>query len=403
MRHRVVRRQHLAQRRGVQRLHGAHLQHLPAVVGPEDVVDDQHALLVQHAQVDALAAGAGQVVRPDQGAGPQLVDVQIAVAQPQQLRAQLVAARRRRPARRSPPPGGCAGCRGRCPWRGPATRRCRTGRAGARRPRAAAASRPPVRATGCSVPSPSCLRPLDRRFDNAEHYRSMPTSVQRSELVVGRTVARSPVRRRRPARCRPPRGTPRPRRVGPRLRWPRAPSDRAGPQSRQPSHSREHIHGLVAADPFRRPAGPDRRAPRGSRHPCGGRRRCDGHDAPGAGPHARGLRAARGLQRDPQRHPPRHRPLGPRGVLRGRRRLRRDQHLRREPRGAGGVRHPRAGPRAVRGGCPDRPRGGRRVRRRDRPAALGARLDGSRHQAAHARPRRRTPRCATPTSRTPRA
>lgn len=55
-------------------------------------MDDEHALLVQDAQMDALAAGPGQVVRPDQGAGPQLVDVQIAVAQAQQLGAQLVAA-----------------------------------------------------------------------------------------------------------------------------------------------------------------------------------------------------------------------------------------------------------------------------------------------------------------------
>lgn len=54
-------------------------------------MDDEHALLVQDAQMGALAAGAGQVVRPDQGARPQLVDVQIAVAQAQQLGAQLVA------------------------------------------------------------------------------------------------------------------------------------------------------------------------------------------------------------------------------------------------------------------------------------------------------------------------
>ena len=46
--------------------------------------------------------------------------------------------------------------------------------------------------------------------------------------------------------------------------------------------------------------------------------------------------------------------------------------------------------RAVAGGCPDRPRGGRRVHR-PTAAALGAGLDGPRHQAADARPRRRTP------------
>jgi hypothetical protein len=59
------------------------------------VVHDQHALLVQDAQVDGLPAGARQIVRPHQGAGPQLVHVQVAVAQAQQLRAQLVAPGRR--------------------------------------------------------------------------------------------------------------------------------------------------------------------------------------------------------------------------------------------------------------------------------------------------------------------
>lgn len=57
-------------------------------------MDDQDAALVQHAQVHALAAGAGQVVGPHQRAGPQLVHVEIAVAQTQQLGAQLVAAGR---------------------------------------------------------------------------------------------------------------------------------------------------------------------------------------------------------------------------------------------------------------------------------------------------------------------
>ena len=80
-------------------------------------------------------------------------------------------------------------------------------------------------------------------------------------------------------------------------------------------------------------------------------------------PTPRRLPAARGLQRDPERHPPGHRPLGPRGVLRGRRRLRRDQHLRRELRGPRRVRHPRADLRALRGRRPHRPRGRRRVHR----------------------------------------
>ncbi len=94
------------------------------------------------------------------------------------------------------------------------------------------------------------------------------------------------------------------------------------------------------------------------------------------------------MQRDPERHPAGHRPLGAPGVLRGRRRLRRDQHLRLQPFGGGRVRHRRPDLRAVRGRRPDRPRGRRRVRRPGRPPALGARLDRPRHQAAVARPHR---------------
>ena len=81
---------------------------------------------------------------------------------------------------------------------------------------------------------------------------------------------------------------------------------------------------------------------------------------------------------------------GPRGVLRGRRRLRRDQHLRRQPRGPRRVRHHRADRGAVRGRRADRPRGRRRAPHH-RAAALGAGLDGARHQAADPRPRALTP------------
>ncbi len=77
----------------MQRLHRADLEHLAAVVGAEDVVDDEDALLVEDAEINALAGGPGQVVGPHEGAGAQLVDVQVAVAQPQQLGAQLIAAR----------------------------------------------------------------------------------------------------------------------------------------------------------------------------------------------------------------------------------------------------------------------------------------------------------------------
>ena len=71
--------------------------------------------------------------------------------------------------------------------------------------------------------------------------------------------------------------------------------------------------------------------------------------------HPRRLRGARGLQRGPQRHPARHRPrrsttpTSTAGVG-----LRRDQHLRRQPRQPRRVRHHRADLRTVRGRRPDR-------------------------------------------------
>lgn len=68
-------------------------------------------------------------------------------------------------------------------------------------------------------------------------------------------------------------------------------------------------------------------------------------------------------------------------------RLRRDQHLRCQPRRPGRVRHPRARPRTLRGRRPHRPRGRRRVHRLHRPPALGPRLHRPRHQAADPRPR----------------
>ena len=76
----------------------------------------------------------------------------------------------------------------------------------------------------------------------------------------------------------------------------------------------------------------------------------------------------------------------PRRVLRRRRRLRRDQHVRGQPGQPRGVRHPRADPRAGRGGRPDRPRGRRRLLDPG-PPALGARLGRPGHEAAHPGPR----------------
>ncbi len=124
--------------------------------------------------------------------------------------------------------------------------------------------------------------------------------------------------------------------------------------------------------------------PQGAGRTCRGRGRGDGDDAPGGQPHAGRLRGPRGLQRDPQRHPARHRPRHPRRVLRRRRRLRGDQHVRRQLRQPLRVRHRRAHLRAVRGRRPDRPGGGRRLVHPG-PAPLGDRLGRPRHQAAHAR------------------
>ena len=89
-------------------------------------------------------------------------------------------------------------------------------------------------------------------------------------------------------------------------------------------------------------------------------RRCDGHHAPGPGPDAGRLRRARGLQRDPQCHPAGHRPRGPPGLPRGRRRRHRDQHLRRQLGEPRRVRHSRADLRT----CPRR-RGAWPAPRRD--------------------------------------
>ena len=90
-------------------------------------------------------------------------------------------------------------------------------------------------------------------------------------------------------------------------------------------------------------------ASRGPRQARRRRRRRHGHDAAGRRPVAGRLPGVRGLQRDPQRDPPRAGRQRARRLLRRRRRLRRDQHLRREPRQPRRVRHPGAHLRARRG------------------------------------------------------
>ena len=119
-------------------------------------------------------------------------------------------------------------------------------------------------------------------------------------------------------------------------------------------------------------------------------------DAASARPGARRLRRARGLQRDPQRHPPGRRRRHPPRLLRGRRRRRGDQHVRGEPAQPRRVRHRRADPRARREGRAARPRG----RRRDGDRRTGRGSCSARSARARSCPRWATspsPGCATPT------
>ena len=119
-----------------------------------------------------------------------------------------------------------------------------------------------------------------------------------------------------------------------------------------------------------------------ARRACPRRRRRDGHDAPGGRPLDGRLPGPRGVQRDPQRHPARHRPQRPRRLLRGGRRLRRDQHLRRQPTPTSASTTSPTGstswPTPARGSRPSRPQA--LVDRR--AAAVRHRLGGPGHQAA---------------------
>ena len=89
------RQQRLAERRRVQRQLRADLEDLQAVVGPEDVVDDQHAVAVQRADAHRLAGAHRERVGPRQRAAAQLVDVEVDVAELEQRGAELVLARLR--------------------------------------------------------------------------------------------------------------------------------------------------------------------------------------------------------------------------------------------------------------------------------------------------------------------
>ena len=116
------------------------------------------------------------------------------------------------------------------------------------------------------------------------------------------------------------------------------------------------------------------------------------------------LRGPRGLQRDPQRHPAGRRPRRARRLLR----RRACDGVETNTFGANLANLAEYGiadriRELAEAGARHRPRGRRRAASTPRPATLGARLDRPGHQAAHARPRAVTRRCATPTRRRPRA
>jgi len=85
-----VREHCFAERGRVQRQERTHLEHLQARVRPEDVMDDEHALAVGDADADRLADPRGEQLRPRERARPQLVEVEVAVPELEQLRAELV-------------------------------------------------------------------------------------------------------------------------------------------------------------------------------------------------------------------------------------------------------------------------------------------------------------------------
>jgi hypothetical protein len=72
------------------RQQGADLEHLQARVGAEDVVDDEHAAGMGDADADRLADACREELGPRKGAGAQLVQVEVAVPELEQLGAQLV-------------------------------------------------------------------------------------------------------------------------------------------------------------------------------------------------------------------------------------------------------------------------------------------------------------------------
>jgi hypothetical protein len=77
----------------VQRQDRAHLEHLQARVRPEDVVDDERPIAVRHGDAHRLADPRREELRPCERARAQLVQVEIAVPELEELWAELVLVR----------------------------------------------------------------------------------------------------------------------------------------------------------------------------------------------------------------------------------------------------------------------------------------------------------------------
>ena len=78
----------------MQRQQCADVERLQRVIGPEDMVDDEHLALEQGAKPHRLAAARRERIRPVDRARSQLVDVKVTGAQVKQSRPKLVLAGR---------------------------------------------------------------------------------------------------------------------------------------------------------------------------------------------------------------------------------------------------------------------------------------------------------------------
>jgi len=85
--------QRLAERGRVQWQQRSHLEHLEARVRAKHVMDDEDAVAVGHPDADGLADARREQLRPCERARPQLVQVEVAVAELEELGAELVLVR----------------------------------------------------------------------------------------------------------------------------------------------------------------------------------------------------------------------------------------------------------------------------------------------------------------------